>query len=219
LGGPGSGRWYRWDAKGTVEGCRRLDVREWQRRGLLRPGGWFSWGWWNRDGVQVASIDVRVQQAHVLLVYRIRQQGEDWRDIKELVFLNWTPGYYGGQRPWFICPGVTQGHTRGQRVAILYGAGDYFLCRHCYNLAYESQREDHATRLISKAQKIRRRLGGSPSLMEPFPPKPRGMHWNTYSQLYMKARCAGEAGLLSGLAQLEHLNARSCVGAFQCMNG
>ena len=45
MGGPGSGHWYRLSKKDTVEGYRRLDVRRWQRDGLLKPGTRFSWGW------------------------------------------------------------------------------------------------------------------------------------------------------------------------------
>jgi hypothetical protein len=215
MGGPGSGRWYRWDAKDTVEGCRRLDVRVWQRGGFLRPGRWFSWAWWNRDGMQVASINAQVQQGRVLLLYRIRRNGEDWQDIEEPVPLAWTPCHYGGQRPWFICPGIVRGRICGQQVAILYGAGRYFLCRHCYALAYESQREDLPTRLISKAQKIRRRLGGSASSMEPFPAKPKGMHWQTYSRLYLKVRTAEKVGMQAMLAHLEGTCGRSSIGALQ----
>jgi hypothetical protein len=37
MGGPGSGLWYRWNTKSTVEDYRSLDVREWHREGLLRP--------------------------------------------------------------------------------------------------------------------------------------------------------------------------------------
>jgi hypothetical protein len=146
MGGAGSGRWYRWVAKDTVEGCRRLDVRVWERGGFLRPGRRFSWAWWDRDSVQVASINVQVQQELVHLSYRVRQQGGEWQDIEEPASLVWTSCHYGGQRPWFLCPGVMHGRVCGRRVAILYGAGRYFLCRHCYGLTYESQREDRATR-------------------------------------------------------------------------
>lgn len=203
MGGSGSGRWYRWDAKDTVEGCRRLDVRVWQRGGFLRPGRWFSWAWWNREGVQVASIDVQVLQAQVRLSYRVRRGSESWQKIEEAISLTWTPCHYGGQRSWFICPGVVNGQVCGRRVAILYGAGRYFLCRHCYDLTYESQREDYATRLVSKAQKIRRRLGGSASLIEPFPPKPKGMHGRTYTRLRWQAQEADWGSMHAMLAQLE----------------
>ncbi len=216
MGGPGSGRWYRWQgSKTTVEECRRIDISDWHRRSLLHPGMRFSWNWWNGDGRPVASINVQVQQGRVLLFYRIRQQGGDWQEVEEHVFLTWTPCHYGGQRPWFVCPG---GGCR-QRVAKLYLGGGYFLCRSCLDLAHESQREDSATRLTSKAQKIRRRLGGSASLMDPFPPKPKGMHWHTYSQLFLKAQRAEEAGMTAELAQLERMSARSSMSTFQNQGG
>jgi hypothetical protein len=46
MGGLGSGRWYRWDSRDTLEGNRRIDVRQLQREDWLRPGLWFSWAWW-----------------------------------------------------------------------------------------------------------------------------------------------------------------------------
>jgi hypothetical protein len=36
---------------------------------------------------------------------------------------------------------------------------------------------------MRKAQKIRRRLGGSGSLDEPFPDKPASMHWRKYLRI------------------------------------
>ena len=33
------------------------------------------------------------------------------------------------------------------------------------------------------AQKIRERLGGSLSMLDPFPRKPKGMHWKRYEGL------------------------------------
>jgi len=59
----------------------------------------------------------------------------------------------------------------------------YFGCRHCYNLGYSSQCEDEQIRARTKAEKIRLRLGGSPSIDEPFPDKPRRMWQSTYERL------------------------------------
>lgn len=96
-----------------------------------------------------------------------------------LVPLEWTPCNFGGERPWFLCPGA----RCGSRVAVLYGPEKYFLCRHCYNLSYESQRENTMYRALHKAQAIRERLGGSANMTLPFPEKPKGMHWRTYGRL------------------------------------
>ena len=67
-----------------------------------------------------------------------------------------------------------------KRVAVLYGAGKYFFCRHCYNLADGSQQESRPWRLMRKSRKIRKQLGGSVDMSELFPEKPNNMHWKTY---------------------------------------
>jgi hypothetical protein len=127
----------------------------------------------------VVSGDDRPEQ--VTLLYRHRRGlGGEWEDVREPVELAWTPCNFGGERPWFICPGA----SCGRRVAVFYGPGRYFLCRHCYDLSYQSQRENGIYRALHRAQDIRRRLGGSANMMEPFPEKPKGMHWKTYERLW-----------------------------------
>jgi hypothetical protein len=178
LGGLGSGNRYRFGKKTTTDECRSLDVRRFNREGLLKSGNLFSWRW-SRAGQEVASIGALVYQDKLVLSYRSKSGGE-WEDVKEPVALEWTPCNFGGERPWFVCPGV----RCGRRVAILYGPGMYFLCRRCYDLRYESQREDKKTRALRRAQRIRTRLGGSANMMEPFPEKPKGMHHDTYVRLF-----------------------------------
>ena len=79
-----------------------------------------------------------------------------------------------------LCPGA----GCGRRVALLYGPRKYFLCRHCYDLVYESQRENRMNRALCRAQTIRERLGGSANMTKPFPEKPKGMHWERYERLW-----------------------------------
>jgi hypothetical protein len=67
---------------------------------------------------------------------------------------------------------------------MLYGSGKYFLCRHYYDLTYQSQRDNKMYRALHRAQNIRERLGGSANMMEPFPEKSKGMHWRTYERLW-----------------------------------
>lgn len=72
----------------------------------------------------------------------------------------------------------------------------------CRGLAYASTREDRATRLVTKAQRIRLRLGGTSNTFDPFPPKPPRTHWRTYWRLRDEAEEAYLGGLLAGLAQI-----------------
>jgi hypothetical protein len=203
MGGPGSGRWPRWETKDTVEHCLSLDVRAWQRGHLLHAGLGFTTRWSNHQGEVVASIRVRVQPGGVLLSYHVWRGEELWQAVEELVALTWTSCHYGGQRPWFLCPGVGQGQDCGRRVAILYGVGRYFRCRHCARLSYESQRDARPMRLLTKAQQIRWRLGGSGSLIAPFPAKPKGMHRRTYDRLQWRARAAERTSLHAMLTSIE----------------
>jgi hypothetical protein len=182
--GEGSGNWYRFDKKTTTGECQSVDVRNLHREGLLEPGHWFSLRW-SRADRETGSIRGAVlgdeKAEGVILTYRHRSSpGREWEDVREPVALAWTACNFGGERPWFICPGA--GCSR--RVAILYGPGRYFLCRHCYDLAYQSQRDNAMDRALHKAQSIRERLGGSANMMEPFPEKPKGMHWRTYERLW-----------------------------------
>jgi hypothetical protein len=135
MGGMGSGRRYRNDAADCADDYRSLDVRRWQRDGLLTPGRAFNWQW-TRRGEIVASIQVRTEADRVTLNYRHRSGGKEWEDKNYSVRLDWTACTYGGRRAWFLCPAV----GCGRRVAILYSGG-IFACRHCYRLAYPSQRE------------------------------------------------------------------------------
>ena len=183
MGGVGSGNWYRFDKKITTGECHSVDVRYLHREGLLTPGRWFSLRW-SRAGRETGFIRAAVigdeKPKGVILTYRHRSgPSGEWEDVREPVSLDWTACNFGGERPWFICPGA----GCGRRVAILYGPGRYFLCRHCYDLVYESQRDNAIYRALHKAQSIRERLGGGTNMMEPFPVKPKGMHYETYWRL------------------------------------
>jgi hypothetical protein len=127
---------------------------------------------------------VRAEWDAVVLIYRSRTYGEDeWKSVEQRVPITWTTCHLGGRRPWFICSVYSGGRYCGRRVALLYGVGELFACRRCYTLVYESQHESLHHRGLWKAQKIRMRLGGSPSMVEGFPDKPKGMHWRTYDRL------------------------------------
>ena len=58
-----------------------------------------------------------------------------------------------------------------------------FLNRHCYGLTYRSRKDGQKYRALYECQRIRRRLGASANMSEPFPPKPKGMRSDTYLKL------------------------------------
>lgn len=172
MGGFGSGRQ---GGKLTTSNTWRLDVRRLHRSGLLVPGKAFNWEW-SENGERAAYIGIYVNERHITLKYRIRKCGDEWENKEYPVTLEWTACHFGGQRPWFLCP------CCGRRAAVLFGR-EIYACRRCHNLAYPCQREDKHGRLLSRAQKIQRRLSwDGPNGWH----KPKGMHWRTFERLVLE---------------------------------
>lgn len=127
MGGCGSGRpGY----KQKSEGCRSLDVNSMNREGCLNAGcaGNFTW---SRDGDLIAQIGFHTEERGVVLDYRVRLHGGDWEAVTQYVPLTYTECRFGGQRPYFHCPGIVSKQHCGRRVGKLFSGGRYFLCRHC----------------------------------------------------------------------------------------
>jgi len=177
MGGIGSGRQRCWFAGNSTADYLTIDVRYWKREGWLAPHQSFDCTW-SRQGEVVSSIRVRTEPDRVILTYRHRSGGKDWKDASYPVSLDWTDGNLGGKRPWFLCP--VRGC--GRRVAILYGGG-IFACRHCYRLTYPSQRETGYNRMARRANKLRDKLVWEPGCLNGPGEKPKGMHWRTFERL------------------------------------
>ena len=124
----------------------------------------------------------------MVLSYRHRVRGGAWESVEQTIHFDRTHCHYGGHRYWFLCPRCYR------RVAVLYGAGKYFYCRHCYKLTYTSQQERFGDRAMRKARKIRRRLNPDNTVFDLFPFKPKGMHWRTYERLRLEAMRAEAIG-------------------------
>ena len=180
MGGYGSGCWYRWHTKSTTESQRRIDIRWLKKQEYLQPGISGSLTW-SRGDKQTGSINFRMETNYMILNYCYRYQGGDWENVEQTVSFNQTLCNYGGHRNWFLCPRCLK------RIAVLYGARKYFLCRHCYGLTYSSRQENKTDRLMRRARKIRERMGGSANLIDSFPDKPKYMHWKTYWRLRERA--------------------------------
>ena len=182
----------------TCGNCVSIDIRDWKRRGLLRAGQSFPW-YWSFQGAPCGSMSVRTEADAVLLMFRSRKPGgNEWNSVRQRVAITWTACHFGGRRPWLVCNACSGERYCGRRVAVLYGAGNVFACRRCYGLAYASQHESPRFRNISRARKIRMRLGGSPNILEPFPEKPPRMH----AGKYLRLRARGEAADAKALEPL-----------------
>ena len=203
MGGRGSGRQWR-TVRGTTAECPQLDVRQLLKGGLLLPGRSFPYEW-TRLGKNVASIHVTAYEDRVVLAYDHLSAATGRQGLRYCysVLLEWLPCNFGGRRAWFRCPAI----DCGCRVAVLYAERDLCVClslRH--QLAYSSQRLPPYWRAVNRARAIRRRLGGTASLFEPFPIKPEGMHWKTYELLhheYAKAKAASYPGWIVRRAEKE----------------
>jgi hypothetical protein len=180
MGGYGSGRWYSWGGKTTTESQHRIDIRWLKKQGFLRPGtaGVLSW---SKGDEQTGSIGYRMEAKRMILNFRHRPNGGEWEPVEQSISFDRTPCNYGGTRTWFLCSRCWK------RVAVLYGAGRYFLCRHCYDLVYASQQEGRLDRLMRKIAKIRERLGASESPSMPILYKPKNMHYKTFQRMKREA--------------------------------
>ncbi len=179
MGGVNSGSYYRWNAKAVTMEQKRIDIRWMKKQGYLQPDyiGVLSW---SAGGKSTGSIGFRIENDMMLLKYKYRLRGEDWSIVEQQVPLDKTPCFFGGHRQWFLCPNCHK------RVAILYGAGKYFFCRHCHNLTYQSCNEPDYQRMLDKAYKLKEKLGGRAGLDSFIPDRPKGMHKKTYDKIYSK---------------------------------
>lgn len=154
----------RWGAgrpayKGKAEACMRVDVRDWARRGTLKPGYQGTWSWSNsQTGEHTGSIGFCIEHDCAVLSYALNGEPRTQR-----IPMLRTSCNYGGSRPWFACP-----HCRN-RVAVLYMRRGAFICRKCAQVGYYSQSEDCIGRAWRRQQKAESKLGEHWQ-------RPKGMH-------------------------------------------
>ncbi len=130
---------------------------------FLRQNGYFQ-GWksgiitWTKGGMlgdeYKSSVGVEVSTLEGDNYLRIHytqtdQDTDEKKDFDYKIPLTTTSCRYGGKRYWFICPWYKNNVYCGKRVGTLYKDGDYFACRHCYNLTYSSQKTNRRHKMFS----------------------------------------------------------------------
>ena len=143
------GRWS-FSSKQEADYLKKIDISWLKQQGLLN--GWHSATikWTNPiTGEKTGSVGIIID-THKRYI-RLYYTQTDWHGKKKefdyKVPLTTTPCNYGGVRYWFICPLVKNGQPCGRRVRVLYKAGDYFGCRHCYELTYSSKNENRRDKI------------------------------------------------------------------------
>ena len=161
MGGFGSTRWNGHVKKTTVEDCLTLSmgvVGQFEGLQERRPyGGTIKW-----TKVRTGEVTARIGYAfrpleegytwdgRLRLKYTITRppgsdRDEDKTEVEQGINLETTPCNFGGKRWWFRCPLVKNGEPCGRRCFKLYDppGQDYFGCRECYDLTYESAQTAH----------------------------------------------------------------------------
>lgn len=147
---------------------RAIDVRRWQRDGLLRAH-YFGWQWTDSDTGEVQSkIGVSPSPGKVGLSYTVNGHA-----FNPVIDITTTPCTFGGARAWFRCPHC---HVRCAKLFLRWG---HFRCRTCQKISYQSQSEDQIGRLWRVQAKIERQLGDGLA-------RPKFMRQKTYERLKAK---------------------------------
>ena len=200
MGGLGSGR-YEYATTPTVEDCRTLDVNEFSDA-VDHPGTSATIRWGPEDdpnasiGVYLLPWGGDVEKATAI---RLRYTITDGRTREETehdycVPLEYTKCNFGGDRPWFQCPGIVDGEQCERRVAKLYRPPRcaLYLCHHCYDLGYTSSRtsgdelkqaELRYRRVYAKLDEQGRGPHPNSDQVPYVPDRPKGMHHETYEAL------------------------------------
>lgn len=153
------GRYY-WSKKKEADGLKQVSIS------FLKKHGYFNQGWhsgiitWSRYGEETGSIGVQsfidfedAQYVRFIYIQMDNNTGKK-RHFDYKIPLTTTSCYFGGKRYWFICPLSVNGQYCGRRVGVLYKGGDYFGCRHCYNLTYSSRNLSGIYKIIGQTVSV-----------------------------------------------------------------
>ena len=144
--------YYPYTSKDTVEQHKIFSVQFLKQHKYLEDGSYKSGDViWSRNGNETGRISIRVdmqkETPSVRFIYRIRRHGEEeWKDMDFSFNLTSVPCHFGGKRWYFKCGVYKNGEYCGRRVGTLYDGGDYFCCRHCAELSYDSCNENKTYR-------------------------------------------------------------------------
>jgi hypothetical protein len=138
-------------SKTAVEDTKTISMQFLKKHKYLQSGsrdGQITWtrsGMWGEHKSSV-GIHVVIMDTMYLRIYYTQTDNhtQEKRDFDYKVQIITTPCNYGGVRYWFVCPlsNKTTGAPCNRRIGTLYKDGDWFGCRHCWNLTYEARNKN-----------------------------------------------------------------------------
>lgn len=160
-------------SKAEADNLRKVDAAWLRSQGYFEPNtfknGTITWTW-ESTGVKNSigiAISTYPDNMYIKFNYTRTYDDETKKDFEYRNRLTTTDCRYGGKRYWFICGLSVNGRYCGRRVRTLYQGGDYFGCRHCYNLTYRSRNENSTYRnnpmfrtinLMCKSDELREKI-------------------------------------------------------------
>ncbi len=140
----------RYGGRDTTGGAKKVDLSWLKKQDFLcgyRNGNisWSSNG--ESTGNVTVQVDIDSGNPNIKFIYKVRRRGEEeWRDMDFSFRMESTPCRFGGKKWFFVCGLYKNSQYCGKRVRVLYQAGDYFGCRKCADLTYDSCNEGKRTR-------------------------------------------------------------------------
>lgn len=131
-------------SKPVADNLKKLEVWWLKKYGYF--DGWKVGGieWKNERSGNSSSVGFEVKTAgkdqYIRFHYNQTESDGKQKEFDYKVGLTTSACNFGGYRFWFRCSLSVNGRFCGRRVGVLYKLGDYFGCRHCYNLTYESRK-------------------------------------------------------------------------------
>lgn len=130
-------------SKSEADWCKKIEIwwllRDMSIHGKTYKSTTVSWG----ENGSRGSVGVNVSIYDEKYVRFYYTQTDNYTGEKKefdyKVQLEETQCHFGGTRFWFICPLYKNKKYCGRRVGVLYKDGDWFGCRHCYELTYTSR--------------------------------------------------------------------------------
>ncbi len=138
---------YKPNSKREVEDCFKISICKLSKifvddlRGVI---------YWAGSIYRVSfSVDLKDNSKNISLVYTTANDKNEPVQIKQQFLITSTFCNYGGVRFWFTC-------KCSRRAGTLYKPifGNYFACRHCHNLTYNSRNQGGFNKRMGKVINI-----------------------------------------------------------------